>query len=371
MKENDRTEELLSSGGGLDDETLEKISESCNVLSEEQKNRIFGIIQEKESGVTGDNTDEDNEVRASVIEFRKNRSSMYRTIASVAACVCFIAGLTVFLNNKSENIDTGNNNPKTTTSSEQITEAAGSETDVQPEEAAVTKITVPVITAAETVVSAVTSADAEAAVTVTGAEETTAPATEEHRETAAETEAETTVSEKSEESDENEYRKIYSELLDRLRFNTDGISEVRYLLHDMNEDGTPELVTISGTCEADFELVFYTVKEHSAAEAGRFRGDHAAIYTDSRNRIVVSNDWNGIGNITSYIFDGNAVTESDSVRDYDYLYDFEGYQEKINEMFDLNRTAYETAYSYGDIFRREFSSSDDEPYKISKYSFVE
>jgi len=180
MKENDRIEDLLSAGSGLDDETLEKISESCNVLSEEQKNRIFGIIQEKESGSNGENTEtaenEDAEVSADVIEFRPDRIRIYRTIAAAAACVCFIAGLAVFLNSKKENIDVGNNDTRITTSAEESKETDASESEEQAEEAAVTEVTVSESSTGETVVYTVTSADVKAA--EAGIQETgTAPVT--------------------------------------------------------------------------------------------------------------------------------------------------------------------------------------------------
>ena len=44
MADKDRISEILSDNGDMDPELLEKISNSCNTLSDEQKNRIFDLL---------------------------------------------------------------------------------------------------------------------------------------------------------------------------------------------------------------------------------------------------------------------------------------------------------------------------------------
>ena len=48
-KNKDLIDEILAGNGENDPEVLEMISENCKVLSGEQKDRILGIIREKEN----------------------------------------------------------------------------------------------------------------------------------------------------------------------------------------------------------------------------------------------------------------------------------------------------------------------------------
>ncbi len=78
------------------------------------------------------------------------------------------------------------------------------------------------------------------------------------------------------------------ELLDELRFETEGIDDVRYFIQDMNNDEIPELITITGTCEADFTTTFYTVKNHKAEVIGKdLRGDHSSFKIDERTGRII------------------------------------------------------------------------------------
>lgn len=160
--------------------------------------------------------------------------------------------------------------------------------------------------------------------------------------------SEVTVSE-TEEPEYFEYQVLYKELLDELRYETENISTVKYLIFDMNYDDVPELVTVTGTCEADMVTTFYTIKNHQVAAVGEnFRGDHCGFYRDSRNGgLVIRNDWSGLGNITEYAFDGEEVYKVKGIEDYDYMVDPEGYEEAVAEMFDLEYEVYGEAYADG------------------------
>ena len=68
MADKDRISEILSDNGDMDPELLEKISNSCNTLSDEQKNRIFDIVQQKEFA---DNSENQYEESVNVVEYRR------------------------------------------------------------------------------------------------------------------------------------------------------------------------------------------------------------------------------------------------------------------------------------------------------------
>ena len=109
MIDDKKLEELLSERTGLDDNMLGRINESCNALSEEQKNRILGIIEKKESESSQENEEpiipekeksDENEEKVSIIEYRRN---YMRIIAPVAACVCLAAGIGFLTHNAHKN----------------------------------------------------------------------------------------------------------------------------------------------------------------------------------------------------------------------------------------------------------------------------
>lgn len=114
MENKDRVSEILSDNRGLEPEMLEKLSKSCSVLSDEQKNRIFDLIQAKENGTAQiiDET-EKHEENIRIIEYRK-KSNTIKIIAAAAACACLVSGLTIFSNKNDENINVGNNKATTT-----------------------------------------------------------------------------------------------------------------------------------------------------------------------------------------------------------------------------------------------------------------
>lgn len=148
-----------------------------------------------------------------------------------------------------------------------------------------------------------------------------------------------------------EYQTVYKELLDKLRFETEGTGDVRYFIWDMNNDEIPELITITGTCEADFTTTFYTVKGHEAEVIGEdFRGDHSSFRIDERTgSFCIESCWNGVGSVVSYVYDGVSVKEGKSIKDLSYMYDDE-YENAVSEMFDLRNYGYGRAYKNGESF---------------------
>ena len=150
MENKDRVSEILSDNGGLEPEMLEKLSESCDVLSDEQKNRIFDIIQAKENGTEQINSEnEKNEETVRVIEYRKTNNTV-KIIAAVAACACIVTGLIFFSGKNDENLIPGDDSAKTTT----VYETAKFAEISEGADSFVTSEQMPAVTVIETVISA-------------------------------------------------------------------------------------------------------------------------------------------------------------------------------------------------------------------------
>ncbi|MBQ5989250.1 MAG: hypothetical protein IJL67_07125 [Oscillospiraceae bacterium] len=118
-KNNDLIDEILAGNGENDPEVLEMISENCKVISEEQKNRILGIIREKEHGeeIQDECTSADNEEKdLSVVEYRK--TGIIKIFAGLAACVCLAAGIKMLGDRNEQFIPSGDDSVKTTTVTE-------------------------------------------------------------------------------------------------------------------------------------------------------------------------------------------------------------------------------------------------------------
>ena len=64
--------------------------------------------------------------------------------------------------------------------------------------------------------------------------------------------------------------------------------EYSYLIYDIDKDGIPELITKTGTCEADYTGTVYACDGDKAEKVGEFGLGHAALYTDpGENGVVV------------------------------------------------------------------------------------
>ena len=157
-------------------------------------------------------------------------------------------------------------------------------------------------------------------------------------------------------------------MLDELRFETEGIDDVRYFIQDMNNDEIPELITITGTCEADFTTTFYTIKYHKAEVIGEdFRGDHSFFKIDERTgSFCIESCWNGVGSVVSYVYDGVSVKEGKSIKDLSYMYDDE-YENAVSEMFDLRNYGYGRAFKNGESF---LVTADFEEIRLNDNSYT-
>lgn len=93
-----------------------------------------------------------------------------------------------------------------------------------------------------------------------------------------------------------------------------------YTLFDMNHDNIPELIIVSGTCEADAILTFYSYIDGDAVVVGdNFSGFHASFCIDVDNdQFCVQWGQMGMGGIEWYSFDGKIVTQTKTQENIDY-----------------------------------------------------
>lgn len=93
-----------------------------------------------------------------------------------------------------------------------------------------------------------------------------------------------------------------------------------YTLFDMNHDSIPELIIVSGTCEADAILTFYSYIDGDAVVVGdNFSGFHASFCVDVDNdQFCVQWGQMGMGGIEWYSFDGKIVTQTKTQENIDY-----------------------------------------------------
>ena len=89
------------------------------------------------------------------------------------------------------------------------------------------------------------------------------------------------------------------------------IAEYSYLLYDIDKDGTPELITKTGTCEADYVGTVYLFKDGKAERAGDFGLGHTALYTDpEKNGVILWWAQMGAAGATRYsLLNENLVSE--------------------------------------------------------------
>ena len=61
-----------------------------------------------------------------------------------------------------------------------------------------------------------------------------------------------------------------------------------YTYYDINKDGVDELITHTGSCEADRVYMIYTFKNGKMYCAGEVGGWHGAMYATDKKLVVVS-----------------------------------------------------------------------------------
>ncbi len=87
-----------------------------------------------------------------------------------------------------------------------------------------------------------------------------------------------------------------------------------YTYYDINKDGVDELITQTGTCEADRAYHVYTFANGKMIYAGSFGGWHGALYTKGKSIIIVSSGATEKGVLvmaTTYELVNNKLVEKD------------------------------------------------------------
>lgn len=90
-----------------------------------------------------------------------------------------------------------------------------------------------------------------------------------------------------------------------------GVAE--FSLYDMNNDGIPELIEKTGTCEADYIYNFITYRNGTIVNIGSDNAGHSALYKDNKTgQLCKRYGQNGIGGTVWYTSDGYNVDMKES-----------------------------------------------------------
>lgn len=96
-----------------------------------------------------------------------------------------------------------------------------------------------------------------------------------------------------------------------------GLCSVEFSLYDMNNDGIPELIEKTGTCEADYIYNFITYRNGTIVNIGSDNAGHSALYKDNETgQLCKRYGQNGIGYVVWYTSDGYTIdmTESNKIK---------------------------------------------------------
>lgn len=88
----------------------------------------------------------------------------------------------------------------------------------------------------------------------------------------------------------SDWRTVYSNFLDGMTTlvpNDVNPWDYGYLYYDVDKNGIPELITKTGTCEADYTGTIYYFQNGRVEKAGDFSLSHASLYSDPVNNGVI------------------------------------------------------------------------------------
>ncbi len=369
-KNKDWMEEILDDNTGHDTEMLEMISENCKVLSGEQKDRILGIIREKENvnKTETETSAADNEEKAlSVIEYRK--TGIIKIFAGLAACVCLVAAIKM-LGDRNENfIPSGDDSVKITTVTEKettgeyaVSGSSGTSSVKETAVVTVTNVTENAVNIPETDAAAVSKMqetelktdnntvpdkDYESTPEDNKAAELKTENTESvmDSETEAYKEAETENLAGSEKTNQQDYLTVYKSDLDMICYvdnpNFVAHQNLVYILHDLNDDGIPELIVGYLNVRGENLIEFYDVNGVSFLfedESHLWLKGEVTFFEDlNTGQLCIECLDNGIGTIISVHADSvpakGWLYETDALRDYEYGDDYSKFREAASEKF--------------------------------------
>lgn len=102
---------------------------------------------------------------------------------------------------------------------------------------------------------------------------------------------------------------VYKSVIDSLaRINRGSISHSEYFLYDITGNGLPELWIKSGACEADYQMMVYTIDGSKSLRILDSYGGHTDyLLADGNIASVTCNT--GSGYVSLYHFNGKKITE--------------------------------------------------------------
>ena len=97
----------------------------------------------------------------------------------------------------------------------------------------------------------------------------------------------------TEAADSSEWQDVFSYFLAGMKAVAPGEDldcfDYGYLFYDIDKDGVPELITQTGTCEADYTGTVYFLKDGKVERAGEFVLGHSCLFSDpDHNGVIVS-----------------------------------------------------------------------------------
>lgn len=82
-----------------------------------------------------------------------------------------------------------------------------------------------------------------------------------------------------------------------------------YVLCDMDKNGMPELLTKTGSCEADFQIQVHTIVDGELHFCGEFYGGHSTLYAGNEPGLICYEGHMGVYHIRKYSLEENILTE--------------------------------------------------------------
>lgn len=94
---------------------------------------------------------------------------------------------------------------------------------------------------------------------------------------------------------------------------------IKYWIYDIDKDNIPELITKTGTCEADYVISFYKYLNGEAVLFDNIGGGHADLAVDvDNNQLCLMSGNMGIGDIQWLSSDGNSISVDRTADNVDY-----------------------------------------------------
>lgn len=167
------------------------------------------------------------------------------------------------------------------------------------------------------------------------------------------------------------YKEAYINALNNIASSPD-VTTVTFTLYDMDSSGIPELAVISGTCEADYELVFYSYADGEAKRVSEvFSGFHTSFVRE-KDTGQFCTKWGqmGTGGLSWYTFDGTKVEIEREVNSIDYDSDPEAFSKYGNFADCFSEMLYYSDYENRWITWTYSEDGQNEEYSGKNYDYI-